>query len=67
MGMGGPLNRAALTTLEPLLDHGLYLGPRRGDVLCMRFDKFAQIQRLENAFRLRSWTKKSPAMRSVSK
>ncbi|KUJ19177.1 uncharacterized protein LY89DRAFT_731593 [Mollisia scopiformis] len=37
MGMGGPLHRAALATLDDLRDHGLYLGPRRGDMLGTAF------------------------------
>lgn len=39
MGMGGPLHRAALATLDQLRDHGLYLGPRRGDMLGTAFYK----------------------------
>lgn len=39
MGMGGPMHRAALATLDDLRDHGLYLGPRRGDMLGTAFYK----------------------------
>jgi hypothetical protein len=61
MGMGGPLHRAALATLNDLRDHGLYLRARRGDMLATAFYKdFAQIQLLENASRQRFSTKRVP-------